>query len=516
MPNYLQAYSGAGTGKRKALPRIGGYETPGFSNQNLKSLNYAGSAQGMPPPDSFKGELATDYPVTNYTGMMFNARTGLPFNGKNPWNGKTYKQGVAVDDAEGPLGSDGEPIDPANVAERYKPVDIIKSPEIAGATSKLLETFKKGAEDSLKGFDDFMGEFKTANTEALGKSRSATNIDPYIDTARDQQARYSDALDRSATDYAALNQDDRARQQDILTRTNALLPEYDRSANAIGDRQLQELTKRISRYKAGSGTPTSLGSDELRIAARGAADVLLPLEQAKIDRKFNILSNLELPMEQRYTDRETNRIANFNPQIAAQQFQTGQATESTIQGLKMQVAQMSFQDAERYMRSLGVPEQLKQQILSGQIGQLGQLAQLEDMSRYRGLNDVLGANLSQPVGYSMATGGLPSPSRYSPRGPGAIPGMPAGAPALASNTPIEVDPRTGWAPAPPWAQAANRYAYGGGRPVQDPNYFGGSQGNSRYDPSTGQIVNGPILVRDYRGPDSGYTGDVNLEGGGYA
>jgi hypothetical protein len=163
---------------------------------------------------------------------------------------------------------------------------------------------------------------------------------------------------------------------------------------------------------------------------------------------------------------------------------------------------------------------MRQQLLTGQISQLGGIASLEDQARYRGLMDTVGANLSQPVGYNMSTGGFPSPSRYQPNvnlGGGIM--TSTGTP-LATNAPVNVDLRTGWAPAPDWAKAANRYGYGGGRP--DASYNSGSQSNSYYDPNSGAFIDrttGQITGYGSSGQMNippGQQGDLNPIGGGYA
>jgi len=152
----------------------------------------------------------------------------------------------------------------------------------------------------------------------------------------------------------------------------------------------------------------------LRQLAAGAAAVSVPIEQAKIAQRYNVLSQYAMPVAQDIANRETSRVASFDPMVAAQQFQSGQATAQTIQQLAQVTANMSYDNAVKYMTSLSVPYEVQQKILTGQIGQLGGLAQLYGGSRYQGLQDLLGAAPTQSVYYNQGVPSYPGSSRYYP------------------------------------------------------------------------------------------------------
>jgi hypothetical protein len=407
-----------------------------WATRTLPSLNYPGSSSsGALMTGSQLGAGSPDYPVYDTSsGRYISKNTGRAWTGKDPNSGRTFKNGM-VDTSASDAGLVQVPgstkmINPNDPSQRYQAVDIVKSPTVAADTQTLLDTFKTQAADSLKGFDEYKKQYSAAAQSAFDAGKAATNIDPLAATLRQQQATYSSALTGAGQDYASLNAQDAAAQRAIVDQANAILPQYDAAAQAIGDRQLQAMQAQLSKYKMGSGTPTSLGSNEERILARNVADVQLPLEQARIQRQYDLLQNLALPVQRDIYGHEVSRVASFNPQMAGQQYSSGQSTELQIQNLRNQVSGMSFQNATQYMQSLGVPWTVQQQILSGQAGTLGQLGQLEDQSRYRGLQDVLGVNVSQPQYYSQSTGGYPGGQRnYSPN----YATVPTGAPGSSTS-----------------------------------------------------------------------------------
>jgi len=382
-------------------------------------------------------------------------------------------------------------INPNDPNQRYQAVNIVKSPTIAAGEETLMDSFKKGATDSLKGFSDWLGTFKTSLSSAFTKSQEATDPTAAISTLQSRQTGYDTALGQAKTDYEALNQRTAEEQRGLVQEARDLIPEYDKAAQDAANQSLALLQRNVSRYKAASGTPMSLGSNEIQQLQAGAAQILVPMEQAKIQQRYNVLSNYAVPMALDIANREQQRIGVFNPEIAKQQFQSGQATAQTIQQLQVITAQMARQDAVAFLQAMAVPDQIQQQILSGQISQLGQLGQIDAMANYQGLQDVLGANPSQPQYYSMGTGGYPNAGRYSPSGGG-------GGGLTGRNAPIEVGPQgtatgsTGGAS--DWAWDANNQRwlnkFTGKTAGQSPAYQGNSgMPPNRYDELLGGYVN---------------------------
>lgn len=511
MPNYQSldlAYP-----SRYTVPReqIGGLDptTPAFGVP--QGGNWTGSAQGrINPADEFGGaQVASDVPAWNaMNGMYINSRTKQPWTGKLN-NGMYVRAGRPAQD---PSTVAQPAINPNDVNQRYKAVSVPKQPEVAGAASDLLTTFKKQADASLQDFSKYLSDFKANLGTAQGAAKQAENITPTAIALAKQQQDYAGSLDRSAQDLAALNARTATAETGAVTEAKDLLPSYDAAANAIADRQMQGVYQNLSRYKMGTGTPTSAGSDESRILAQAASDVALPLEREKINRRYDIISGLELPVTRDIASRETSRIAQFDPLVAGQIFNSGQATVKDIENLRQQVRNMSYEDAVRFMQAAQIPVAIQQQILQGQISNLGQISGIESQANYQGLQDVLGANLTPAQYYSQANPEFPNLSRYSPGGgpAGLSPGL------SAPNAPVQVGGGGGGggnasfdaSGNPTTTQYGNQYrpTWGGGltydprsgrwqapsRYNLDPggelNVHPGTMANAYYDPRLGKIV----------------------------
>lgn len=485
----------------------------------MPAPNYSGFGSPIIAGSAAPGsgvDTSLDYGLYDtVSGKVISRKTRKPWSGKEPRSGKMFTNGVEtanpqMDGVEVPYGG-GARINPNDPNQRYKAVDIVKDPAIADATSSLLDSFKQSTSDALKGFDDYLKEFKLNTSAALEKSKSALDIQPTINEMRANQAKYNSdldvstaaqkaELDRARTDYAALNNQNAGTQRDIIQKQYDELGAFDRGTQEAAQAEKLAALENLSRYKLGPGqVPTGLGTEETNILTKNIGDIAMRMKQAQIAKRYDLYGN-EANVERGIYGTEQNRVASFNPEVAArefaasqgtamQQFQSGQATVQTIQALKERVANMSIEQAIQFFNLLGVPAQIRQQILGGQISQLGQLGQLNELSRYRGLRDVLGAELSQPQGATFAANyPTPSPpSRYNnSQGPPYIPPLPA------RNAPTVVSPTT--------------------RPAANPmgtssRYQADISGGGYFDNDTGDWYPIGTPAAGY-GPS--YTGDVNV------
>lgn len=378
-------------------------------NEKGAGLLLGGTTSQAAPPGQ-------DYPVWgtgSNQGVLVSRKTGQPFSGVEPNSGKTYQGGREVTPPPGQrfLPGTTTPIDPNNVSQRYQAVDVAKNPGVAAATGNMLDTFKKTADASLQDFSNYKARFQDASKAAFDKGNAATDLTGYEADTRGQQGRYSGALDAAAGNAGQANAAAAAREQAALAEMRATLPMYDTASQNAANLQLDQLNNRVSRYKLAKGGGLGLGSDEMAIQAAGARAIQVPVELAKIQARQNIAQNVELPIIQQDAARSGQFYQNFMPGVAASQYNSASAVSNAIQQLRMHTAGMSYQNALQYMQSVGVPEQIQQQILGQQLGNLGSINSLESGSRYQGLQDRLGVDVSQPVGYAPATGGLPVP-RY--------------------------------------------------------------------------------------------------------
>lgn len=483
-----------------------------------------------PPPTTDSGPA--DYPLFDAsTGKLISRKTGKPWVGAMPpgWV-NPYGSAASAASAQGvqvPYAPPGTMINPNDPTQRYKPVDIVKSPDIAKGQEDLMKTFQDSAAASLKDFNTYLSNFKNDLTAARTAGKAATDpatIAQDIASMRGQQEQYASGLQGDVSQLSDINRASAAAEQGIVTQANAILPQYDAAAKAVADQQMQEVVRNLSRYKMGTGTPTSAGGDEARILAAEAAKVYAPFEQAKIDRQLNLLTGLALPVQRDITNRATYAASQFNPQAQGEIFRSGRATERDVQNLRDTVASMSYQQALQFMQAAGIPANIMQQILSGQISQLGALGQLEDQSRYRGLQDVLGVYPSQPMGFSNRTPPLPNyPSRY----PGTSNTLNPG------NAPLTVDgggplgnipggiPYTGlpgslggppFAPGRYGVNASTFTGTSGGAPGT--SYARNPDGSMSFAGPNSDYYN--LLYGSGAAPPGVFTGDVNLGLPGYA
>jgi hypothetical protein len=319
---------------------------------------------------------------------------------------------------------------PNDVRDLYESIEIPKDAAMVDAYQKLMAQFGKQSEsnDALRrelgpSIEQLKAAFQKEN-EALDISgyakgqrdlddRLASGVGDYEARARDIIGRYT----QSDADYAK-------QLEDITQRAYGILPEYDRAASAIGDYQIGQQEKQLSKYKIGGGN-LGIGSGDLQSIARGVADVRLPLEQARIQRQYDVLTGVELPSQREVATRSASRMAGFEYPVERDIFAQGQGanerrklTEAQIKQLEMAAAASGRESAMQY------PQLIQQLIardnanLGGQIANLSGAGSIGDQAYYRGLHYTPGADLSQPQYVSNAMPGYPG---YNP-GPGASAG----------------------------------------------------------------------------------------------
>jgi hypothetical protein len=306
-------------------------------------------------------------------------------------------------------------INPNDAASRYQGVSIGKNPGVTSATNNLLSAFNSGSD--LSNFNDLLGNERSGsnaltagfnadqNTFSTTPATTATalnnNVNTFANTGANLNNQYSNVLGQT-----------NAAENNIVQQATNLLPAYDQAVTNVGNQEQNALQQDVSRYKLGTGTPGSLGSGEENLLIQGTQAAQVPLEEAKINQNYNLLQNLDLPVAQAQGQAAVNQITGFEEPLAATNYSNTSTTANQIAQLQLQVAGMSMADATKYMEAQGIPAQVQQQILSGNVSNLGGINNLLGQSQYQGLQDVLGANLSQPTASSFVAPGV-QPSRYS-------------------------------------------------------------------------------------------------------
>lgn len=372
------------------------------------SLNYIGSSGFGVDASGRYGRLTSAprraaTPTPSYavfdisSGKVVDSRTGEIYSGKDPMSGKTFQAGVEV-----PIAKTG-----VDVASRYQPVEVIRSPATASAQEDLMATFKKNAARQLEDFGSSLNAFKTDLNAARTLNKEATNIQPTVDALSSAQRDYSGSMDEATAAYQRALADSAAAQRGIVTQANDTLGDYDTALNNILANQLGLVSRNVNKYKMGTSTPRSLGSAETSMLARGALEASLPIAQAKIQRRYDILGSLAMPTESAIAGRNIDYAGRYLPSAAGSELSSQQSTATTIQALRDRAASAGLSNAVAYLQAYGLPAQLQQQLFSGQISELEALRQIEEASRYRGLMDTEGVQVSQPIAYNMALPGYP-------------------------------------------------------------------------------------------------------------
>lgn len=373
------------------------------------------------------------YPAPVYnpqTGTFDNPQTGRPY----------YEQAYSPQASGGQQGgatvpySGGQTINPNDPYQRYRAVSIEKNPQVSAAAQAMADSLTQTATQGLQNFDAYKKNFTDAINRAQGLSAAATDIGPLAARLRGLQSGYSSDLDAASQRYNQILANTKAAEEAVVQQGYDYLPMYDAAAQSAANEQMAALQRNIGRYKSASGTPMGLGSSEQQMLLGGARQILVPMEQAKIQQRYNILNQLAMPSVLDIANRQTAKVGTFDPMVAAAQFQSGTATEQTIHQLAGIASQMAYQDAIRYMQSLGVPELVQQQIMSGNIQNAAALNAVFAGSRYQGLQDILGANITPSQNYSFRSDGYPlGVSQY--RSPGAPQYYPQSIPANMGGQP---------------------------------------------------------------------------------
>lgn len=479
------------------------------------------------------GEATSDQHPTRYVGSdgspVWNAAKGI-FTGldgsafSGAIGGQSYTAGKSPAQVQN------------DTTSRYQPVNIVKSPEIAGATDKLIGAYGDNLNLEKNNFTDFLDAARTAKDAATSSFQSdikAYNPTDFSNTLNDLNSRYAAAGGVTNANFSGTSDDLNNQYSGILSdlagKENAgvqkaydLLPQYDTAGDRIGDAQTSALIQQLSRYKLGSGTPMSLGSDEQQRLIEGVANVRLPLEQQKIQRQYDTLTGLEIPIEQQQAQRGISQLTGFTyPNVQSRygndmnllntNYSHAYDAATQIQNLKVQTAGLGIQDAVKYMQAIGVPAVLQQQVLGGDISNLSGLSSLYGGSRYQGLQDENGVYVSQPFGSTFNSPGYaPVASRYS----GAVPNTSA---PLASGNPAQVATPAGqqdqngriWSPDGKtytqngiiWNADGTVKSYGA-QPTWDKQSLAQAPTPSRYSPNTGYLIPAPPFVPPLPGPNN--------------
>ena len=379
-------------------------------------------------------------------------------------------------------------VDTNDPTQRYRSFSLPKLPGVDAAADKFLKELSSGAGSSLRGFDDIVNQFKQQSSAATASGRRAADIGPTANALLGSQGRYAGALGEASGRYAGELGRSAGAERGIVGQAEALLPEYDLSLGRAENLAQQNVAGAVNRYAAGKnaaagGVALGMGTDIADVLARRSYEASLPYEQARVNRRYDILQNLSLPVERDIAGRNISYAGEFLPRVAGAEYTSSQGTALAVQNLKDAAAKQDWQTALQIMQSLSLPAQVQQQILAGAVSIEGALAALKEQASYHGVYDQFGMPITQPQYFNLGQPPLPAPSRYRINNlttTGTSPGL------VADNAPITVNPRYSTAGTPGVRYNALDDAYQaqtGFFPDQDPNFsaeaYAGLAGGAR-------------------------------------
>lgn len=410
-----------------SYPGSSGYITgqPSGASGAGGTSRYGGGLLGGGYQDSLAtGDVGTDYAVFDAaTGLYRSARTGRAFTGRDPNSGKQFKNGredLAASDMQRVPGTNNY-INPNDVSQRYGGA-VVARPEQA-ETAKQNAAFQTELESNLKStmkdFNDYLANAKLEINSGVTAANKAADITPTVNALTQAQQQYVGQLGASNQAYqqALANQQTNELGVYNLAEQRRLT---DLAAQFAKDRQAAQaqVTRGVSRWGAGknaqSGGDMGLGSDVASILAQKSYEASLPYGMAEAQQGLTNITNYLMPAQQRISNANINYAGSYLPGIAGAQYQSATGLAGAVQSLRDAAANGYWNTVSQLLKIPQVTSQISQEELARYQQMLAQSGQIIGMTNYTGLQDRLGATLSQPVASNMQmlAGSVPSGNPY--------------------------------------------------------------------------------------------------------
>lgn len=282
-------------------------------------------------------------------------------------------------------------IAPAAQAPQLQQFDVtktVKQPGVANATDALLAQQQQQAAQTASAFQSFLNEARdvnAANKVQLAKDQAAFDTSrletqlPQVDAAyRAGQTGITDEMAKRNTDFAA-------ETADTLNRLRAENDRYAAAARGVADKAIANATARTNLYQLTSGTPTSGSGALTNRYIRNVNDIEAPLQRELSLRNYDLIANTERGYDREIYGQDQallGRRSSLEADFAARTTDTAKY----LNNLRMQVAGMSRAQADSYLRSLGLPFDISQRIIAGDIANLSGIQQLDDRANFYTVN----------------------------------------------------------------------------------------------------------------------------------
>ncbi len=285
----------------------------------------------------------------------------------------------------------------------------VKSGPIAGAATGLLGDAGKAQATTNKTFDDYLNEFRTQaqnNKNILAQDQATlgdtTTLKNQLNTINTNFANAGNATNQQ---IIGANNNFQNSSSDILNQLQAENARYEAAAQNVANQAVNAGTMQNKMYQAASGTPGSNSGDMINRAIQTNLAVNIPLQQELSARRSALLTNVALPLAGQYRANTTGQLEGFQAPLNSQIAGMGTNAAQMVQSLKQALAGRSMQESQAYMNSLGIPIELQQQVLQGNIGAAQGLSTLDLGNTFYGLS-----NRYAPPGFSMPNYMAPPPN----------------------------------------------------------------------------------------------------------
>lgn len=351
------------------------------------------------------GNATEDYAVFNTGTQRYeSAKTGTAWTGAIRGTPSFAKNGALT---------------AAPVAEPQLPQFTVtqtqKQPGIANATGNLLGQQQQQATQTANMFQSFLNEARDVNAASktqLAKDQASFDTSK-LETQLPQINRSYETNQTAITgDMAARNKSYADETAATLARLNAENSRYEAAARGVADKAIANATARTNLYQLTSGTPTSGSGNLTNRYIRAAADIETPLQRELSARRYSQITDIERPYQRELYGQDQSllgRQSALETDYASRQADTARY----LSDLKMRVAGMSRAQAQDYLRNLGLPLEISQRLIAGDIANLSGIQNLDERANFYTTNTLFDESRLPQINtpsYAMPT------RNYSPGG----------------------------------------------------------------------------------------------------
>lgn len=280
---------------------------------------------------------------------------------------------------------------------------VERNPEINAGINGLLAQWKANGDMMKGGFSEL---FKAAQNEVFpqmkrdmetGNRYGLDWLQGRLDSGNEQLRGFGEGL---SGEYRTMNAATRAEQERLMAERRGELDRYgnflDTDIRNLARGDVNNVMGKYRGSKSASGGFVAGGSSaDQPLAETFYLRRMLPYYDKLHSERLNTIG-ADIGQQREFANADVNRYGfdwGMQSNLRGNEAQTAQL----LYTLAQQVKQMAPQQAMAYLQTMGLPAQLAQQIMSGQISNLGAIGSLLPFGRYEGLEYKPGMDVEQPL-----------------------------------------------------------------------------------------------------------------------